>query len=68
MEQAWAAIQARIQQLAAANPGRKFKLEGVTYSPSIGQSQIEELPDQPTSSRPQAVEVSVRLAATYAVR
>jgi hypothetical protein len=66
--QAWAAIQARLQQLATRNPGRKFELVGVRYDPGFGQSLIEELPDEPKSSRPQAVEVSVRLVATYLLR
>ncbi len=66
--QAWAAIQTRLQQLATASPGRKFQLVEVSYDPLSEQSLIEELPDQPKSSRPQAVEVSVRLRATYALR
>jgi hypothetical protein len=64
---AWAAIQTRLQELASASPGRKYELVEVSYDPSSGQSLIEELPDQPKSSRPQAVEVSVRLRATYAL-
>jgi hypothetical protein len=68
MAQAWAAIQARLQQLATSSPGRKFQLVGVSYDPSFGESLIEELPDQPKSSRPQGVEVSVRLRATYKLR
>ena len=66
--QAWSAIQARLQQLATASPGRKFELVEMSYDPLPGQSLIEELPDQPKSSRPRAVEVSVRLRATYALR
>jgi len=66
--QAWAAIQTRLQQLATASPGRKFELVEMSYDPLSGQSLIEELPDEPKSSRPQAVEVSVRLRATYALR
>lgn len=65
--QAWAAIQTRLQQLATASPGRKFELVEMSFDPLSGQSLIEELPDQPKSSRPQAVEVSVRLRATYAL-
>jgi hypothetical protein len=66
--QAWAAIQTRLQQLATTSPGRKFELVEMSYDPLSGQSLIEELPDEPKSSRPQAVEVSVRLRATYALR
>ena len=66
--QAWAAIQTRLQEFAAASPGRVFELVEVSYDAEPGQSLIEELPDQPKSSRPQAVEVSVRLRATYALR
>jgi hypothetical protein len=66
--QAWTAIQMRLQQLATASPGRRLELVEVSYDPMPGQSLIEELPDQPKSSRPQAVEVSVRLRATYALR
>ena len=66
--QAWAAIQARLRQLASASPQRKFDLVDVSYDPLSGESLIEELPDQPKSSRPKAVEVSVRLHATYALR
>jgi hypothetical protein len=65
---AWSVIQTRLQQLATASPGRKFELVEMSYDPMPGQSLIEELPDQPKSSRPQAVEVSVRLRATYALR
>jgi len=66
--QAWTVIQRRLQQLATASPGRRLELVEVSYDPMPGQSLIEELPDQPKSSRPQAVEVSVRLRATYALR
>jgi len=66
--QAWAAIQTRLKQLASASPDRKFELEEVIYDPISGQSLIEELPDCPKSSRPKAVEVSVHLQATYALR
>jgi len=40
----------------------------VSYDPSPGESVIEELPEEPLSSRPKEVEVSVRLRATYEVR
>jgi hypothetical protein len=66
--QAWGAIQARLQQLVTASLGQKLQLVELSYDPMPGQSLIEELPDQPKSSRPQAVEVSVRLRATYTLR
>jgi hypothetical protein len=47
------------------NPNRKLQLVGVQYDPMTAQSLIEELPDQPKSSRPHAVEVTIRLRATY---
>jgi hypothetical protein len=66
--QAWAAIETRLEQLAVASPDRKFELVEVSYDPLSGESLIEELPDQPKSSRPQAVEVSVHLWAIYELR
>lgn len=62
---AWANIQERLRELTAANPNRKLQLVGVQYDPMTAQSLIEELPDQPKSSRPHAVEVTIRLRATY---
>ncbi len=63
--QAWMNIQQRLRDLLAASPNRKLQLIEVQYDPLLEQSLIEELPDQPKSSRPQAVEVTVRLRVTY---
>ena len=65
MAKAWVAIEARLRDLGAAQQGRKFKLASVTYDAVPGESVIDELPDQPKSSRPDAVEVAVRLRAVY---
>lgn len=65
--QAWAEIEKRLAQIATAHPGKQLELVEVSYDPLPGESIIEELPEQPKSSRPQAVEVSVRLRATYAL-
>jgi hypothetical protein len=61
-------IEARREELSSANPARKFQLVEVSYDPLPGESVIEELPDLPKSSRPKAVEVAVRVQATYALR
>lgn len=61
-------IEAQLRGLAARTPGKKLQLVEVSYDPSPGESVIEELPEQPLSSRPKEVEVSVRLRATYEVR
>jgi hypothetical protein len=46
-----------------------LQLIQVQYDPSMDQeSLIDELPEQPKSSRPQAVEVRVRLRAIYQLR
>lgn len=63
--EAWTKVDERLRELAAASPGRKLKLVEVQYDPLVEESLIEELPDQPKSSRPQAVEVAVRLRVTY---
>ena len=68
LDKAWAAIDARLQELTASTPGKKPKLLEVSYDPLPGESTIEELPDVPKSSRPQAVEVSVRVIATYTLQ
>jgi hypothetical protein len=68
LAKAWAAINTRLRDLAASAPGKNLKLLEVSYDPSLGESTIEELPDNPKSSRPQAVEVSVRVTATYTLR
>jgi len=49
----------------AASPSRKLQVVNVEYDPLLEESVIEELPDQPKSSRPRAVEVAVRLRVTY---
>jgi hypothetical protein len=68
LDKAWATIDARLQELTASTPGKKPKLLEVTYDALAGESTIDELPDDPKSSRPQAVEVSVRIIATYTMR
>jgi hypothetical protein len=64
-EKAWAEIETRLRELTAAAPGKEPELVHVSYDPLPGESLIEELPDNPKSSRPQAVEVSVRISVTY---
>jgi hypothetical protein len=66
--QAWTEVEQRLGELAAARPGRKLELVAVQYDPMLEESLIEELPDRPKSSRPQAVEVAVRLRVTYELR
>lgn len=66
--QAWTEVERRLDELAAARPGKKLELVAVEYDPMFEESLIEELPDQPKSSRPQAVEVAVRLRVTYELR
>jgi hypothetical protein len=68
LDKAWAGIEARLRELTASTPGKKPQLLEVSYDAMPGESVIEELPDDPKSSRPQAVEVSVRVLATYALR
>ena len=63
--EAWTKVGERLRALAAASRDRKLKLVDVQYDPLVEESVIEELPDQPKSSRPQAVEVAVRLRVTY---
>jgi hypothetical protein len=58
----------RLRDLTASTPGKKPRLLEVSYDPLPGESTIEELPDDPKSSRPQAVEVSVRIIATYTLQ
>jgi hypothetical protein len=68
-DQAWVNIEERVRQLSASVPSKKLRLIQVQYEPSMDQqSLIDELPEQPKSSRPQAVEVRVRLRATYELR
>jgi hypothetical protein len=65
LAKAWAGIEARLQELRASAPGKEPELLAVSYDPLPGESVIEELPDNPKSSRPEAVGVSVRISATY---
>ena len=65
MAKAWSGLETRLRELEASAPGKEPELLGVRYDPLPGESVIEELPDNPKSSRPQAVEVSVRISATY---
>ena len=68
LEKAWAGIEERLRDLTDSTPGKEPELLEVSYDPLPGESVIEELPDNPKSSRPQAVEVSVRISATYRLR
>lgn len=65
LDKAWAGIETRLRELTASTPGKKPELLEVSYDPLPEESMIEELPDDPKSSRPQAVEVLVRISATY---
>jgi hypothetical protein len=65
---AWLEIESRLSAIAVQTPGKKLELIDVSYDPSPGESVIEELPELPKSSRPQEVEVSVRLRVTYIMR
>ena len=64
---AWTRIEAHWREIAAAARDKKLEVLAVSYDPLPGESVIEELPGQPKSSRPQEVQVSVRLRATYTV-
>jgi hypothetical protein len=68
LEKAWAGVQTRLRELTASTPGKEPELLEVSFDLLPGESVIEELPDNPKSSRPQAVEVSVRIRATYSLR
>jgi hypothetical protein len=68
LAKAWASIEARLKEMTAAQAGRRFDLIEVSFDPVPGDSVIEELPDQPKSSRPQAVKVAVRLRMVFEVR
>jgi hypothetical protein len=68
LEKAWAGVEKRLQELTASTPGKAPELMEVHYDLLPGESVIEELPDNPKSSRPQSVEVSVRISATYRMR
>ena len=65
---AWADVQKTLKALTEAEPTRKLQLWSVSYDPLPGESVIEELPEQPKSSRPQAVTVAIRLRAVYLAR
>jgi hypothetical protein len=66
--EAWADVERRAAEAAAAVPGKKLELVQVSYDPLPGESVIDELPDQPKSSRPRSVAVSVRVRAVYLLR
>jgi hypothetical protein len=68
LDKAWAGVETRLRELAASAPGKEPELMEVSYDPLPGESVIEELPDNPKSSHPQAVEVSVKISATYRLR
>jgi hypothetical protein len=68
LEKAWAGVETRLRESAASTPAKEPELLEVRYDLLPGESVIEELPDNPKSSRPQAVEVSVRIFATYRLR
>ena len=68
LEKAWAGVETRLRESTASTPGKEPELLEVSFDLLPGESVIEELPDNPKSSRPQAVEVSVRIRATYRLR
>ena len=61
---AWKEIEQHAVGMAAKNGWRLTPLK-ISYDPLPGESVIDELPDLPKSSRPEAVPVSVRLRVTY---
>jgi hypothetical protein len=63
MLRAWKNIEEQAAGLAA-RAGRKLTPVRISYDPLPGESVIDELPDLPKSSRPEAVPVSVRLRVT----
>jgi hypothetical protein len=65
---AWSDIEAQLAHFAPAKSAWRFQLVEVQYDPMTGESVIEELPDEPKSSRPQTVEVRVMLRAVYVLR
>jgi hypothetical protein len=65
---AWIDAEMRLSEIAAAAPDKKLEIVSVHYDRLPGESLIEELPDEPKSSRPDAVEVAVRLRIRYALR
>ena len=64
---AWVESQGKLDAVAQAAPGMKLEVLEVHYDRLAAESLIEELPDQPKSSRPEAVEVAVRLRIRYAL-
>jgi hypothetical protein len=68
-EEAWLNVEKRARELGTSMPGKKLRLIQVQYEPSMDQeSVIDELPERPKSSRPQAVEARVHLRVTYELR
>lgn len=65
VETAWKSIEARLREIASAAPGKEVEIVEAVYDASPGESIIEELPDGPKSSKPQAVEARVRLRVVY---
>lgn len=65
---AWAKVEKTLELLRDQAPGRNLQLLSVSYDALPGESVIDELPDQPKSSRPQAVAVTVELRAVYIAR
>ena len=65
---AWIEAEKLLAEAAGAAPGKKLEIVEVHYDRLPGDSLIEELPDLPKSSRPDAVEVAVRLRITYTFR
>jgi hypothetical protein len=68
LEKAWVGVETRLRELTAFTSSKELEILEVNYDPLPGESVIEELPDNPKSSRPQAVEVSVRISVTYRLR
>jgi len=65
---AWAEVQKALKTLTELEPDRKLRVLSVGYDPLPGESVIEELPEQPKSSHPQAVTFAVRLTVVYIVQ
>ena len=68
LDKAWAGVETRLRELTASFSGKDLEILDVNYDPLPGKSLIEELPDNPKSSRPQAVQVAVRISVTYRLR
>lgn len=65
VDAAWKSIEQRLRAIASAAPGKKLEVVEALYDASPGESIIEELPDGPKSSKPQAVEARVSLRVVY---